>query len=89
MITGSPFIGGAATAGRLRLRRVIGHWMEIRETSMSQTAESVTEGHPDKVADYIADSILDAYPSRDPYRATTNYGYFGRSGLPWEMTPAV
>ncbi len=30
------------------------------------TAESVTEGHPDKVADYIADSILDAYLGEDP-----------------------
>ena len=25
------------------------------------TAESVTEGHPDKVADYVADCLLDAY----------------------------
>ena len=33
---------------------------------MNQTAESVTEGHPDKVADYIADSVLDAYLSEDP-----------------------
>ena len=30
------------------------------------TSESVTEGHPDKVCDYIADSILDAYLARDP-----------------------
>jgi S-adenosylmethionine synthetase len=30
------------------------------------TAESVTEGHPDKVADYIADSILDAHLDGDP-----------------------
>ncbi len=30
------------------------------------TSESVTEGHPDKVCDYIADSILDAYLSKDP-----------------------
>ena len=29
------------------------------------TSESVTEGHPDKVCDYIADSILDAYLQRD------------------------
>lgn len=29
------------------------------------SSESVTEGHPDKVCDYIADSILDAYISRD------------------------
>jgi S-adenosylmethionine synthetase len=30
------------------------------------TSESVTEGHPDKVADQISDSILDAYISQDP-----------------------
>ncbi len=30
------------------------------------TAESVTEGHPDKVADYVADSILDAHLALDP-----------------------
>lgn len=30
------------------------------------TSESVTEGHPDKVADLISDSILDAYIQEDP-----------------------
>jgi S-adenosylmethionine synthetase len=30
------------------------------------TSESVSEGHPDKVCDYIADSILDAYLEQDP-----------------------
>jgi S-adenosylmethionine synthetase len=30
------------------------------------TSESVTEGHPDKVADQISDSILDAIIARDP-----------------------
>ena len=30
------------------------------------TSESVTEGHPDKVCDYVADSILDAYLEQDP-----------------------
>lgn len=29
------------------------------------TSESVTEGHPDKLCDYISDSILDAYLERD------------------------
>ena len=29
------------------------------------TSESVTEGHPDKVCDYIADSILDAHLTED------------------------
>ena len=31
------------------------------------TSESVSEGHPDKVADYVADSILDAHLEQDPY----------------------
>ena len=30
------------------------------------SSESVSEGHPDKVCDFIADSILDAYISEDP-----------------------
>ncbi|MDD3363601.1 MAG: methionine adenosyltransferase [Syntrophomonas sp.] len=31
------------------------------------TSESVTEGHPDKMADQISDSILDAMLAQDPY----------------------
>ena len=31
------------------------------------TSESVTSGHPDKVCDYIADSILDEAIRQDPY----------------------
>lgn len=30
-------------------------------------AESVTEGHPDKIADQIADTLLDEFLKRDPY----------------------
>ena len=29
------------------------------------TSESVTEGHPDKLCDYLSDSILDAYLKQD------------------------
>jgi S-adenosylmethionine synthetase len=35
--------------------------------SFSVTSESVTEGHPDKVADQISDSVLDAVLADDPY----------------------
>ena len=35
-------------------------------TSTLFTSESVTEGHPDKVADTIADAVLDAYLAHDP-----------------------
>ena len=31
-----------------------------------QTAESVTEGHPDKLCDTIADTVLDACLRSDP-----------------------
>jgi len=31
------------------------------------TSESVTEGHPDKIADQISDAVLDALLSQDPY----------------------
>lgn len=31
------------------------------------TSESVTEGHPDKLCDYISDSVLDAFLEKDPY----------------------
>ena len=30
------------------------------------TSESLTEGHPDKLCDFISDSILDSYFEKDP-----------------------
>ncbi len=38
--------------------------MSIRTTF---TSESVTEGHPDKMADQISDTVLDALLAEDPY----------------------
>jgi S-adenosylmethionine synthetase len=41
----------------------------MKELSLNRrlfTSESVTEGHPDKIADQISDSILDALLSQDP-----------------------
>src|SRR6266403_1038839 len=34
--------------------------------SFSFTSESVTEGHPDKIADQVSDSVLDAVLAEDP-----------------------
>lgn len=34
---------------------------------MIRTSEMVSEGHPDKVADYLADSVLDYCLQRDPF----------------------
>ncbi|GGX50694.1 hypothetical protein GCM10010341_85390 [Streptomyces noursei] len=49
------------------------------------TSESVTEGHPDKVADQISDTILDLL--RPVCAQTATYGHFGREhpGLTWEL----
>ena len=33
------------------------------------TSESVTEGHPDKMADQISDGVLDAVMAEDPQGA--------------------
>ena len=40
--------------------------MSNKRTTHLFTSESVTEGHPDKMADLISDSILDAILSQDP-----------------------
>src|SRR4029079_5183760 len=45
-------------AGALRARSFM--------SSYTFSSESVSEGHPDKVCDYIADSILDAHLAGDP-----------------------
>ncbi len=39
---------------------------EMLTSTYTFTSESVSEGHPDKVCDYIADSILDAHLEVDP-----------------------
>src|SRR5439155_15235941 len=45
---------------------------ELRRTALVNaqkhlfTSESVTEGHPDKIADQISDSVLDAVLADDP-----------------------
>ncbi len=38
-----------------------------KEEGILFTSESVTDGHPDKVADFISDAILDAMLEQDPY----------------------
>src|SRR4051812_49228300 len=40
--------------------------LESHMSNYTFTSESVSEGHPDKVSDYIADSILDAHLALDP-----------------------
>jgi len=46
------------------------HIMTTKQTHQTDaylfTSESVSEGHPDKIADQISDAILDAYLAQDP-----------------------
>ena len=37
------------------------------------TSESVSQGHPDKICDYISDSILDACLESDPNSKVNRY----------------
>ena len=39
--------------------------MSQKKRSFLFTSESVTEGHPDKIADQISDAVLDAVLSQD------------------------
>ena len=39
---------------------------KMSEVYRTFTSESVTQGHPDKVADIVSDAILDAYMAQDP-----------------------
>ena len=39
----------------------------MRRDNYLFTSESVSEGHPDKVADRISDTVVDAYLAADPY----------------------
>jgi S-adenosylmethionine synthetase len=41
--------------------------MSQSENEFLFTSESVTEGHPDKIADQISDTVLDAVLAEDPY----------------------
>src|SRR4029078_4474573 len=46
------------------------------------TSESVTEGHPDKIADQVSDAILDACLEQDPYSRVAARTLFGtRAGV--------
>lgn len=48
-------------------KRAVSVRVKPRSAIHTFTSESVSEGHPDKVCDYIADSILDAYIAQDPH----------------------
>ena len=39
----------------------------MARSSFLFTSESVSEGHPDKVADRISDTVVDLFLTKDPY----------------------
>jgi S-adenosylmethionine synthetase len=41
-------------------------YSDIKNKSFIFSSESVTEGHPDKIADQVSDSVLDAILAKDP-----------------------
>ena len=47
------------------------------------TSESVTEGHPDKVADQISDAVLDAHPRRGSRRRAWPARRWSPPAWPW------
>lgn len=49
----------------MRLNQYVGRGDLMRQSSFLFTSESVTEGHPDKIADQISDGILDAIMAKD------------------------
>ncbi len=61
------------------------------------TSESVSEGHPDKVADRISDTVLDAFLTADPYSrvacetlcTTQRVVLAGETRGPAEVTPEL
>lgn len=44
------------------------------------TSESVSEGHPDKIADQISDAVLDAILEQDP-KARVAYETYVKTGM--------
>ncbi len=71
-------VDGDRATSRSRLRRApagpakapTGHARPARQRAIQRrhlfTSESVTEGHPDKIADQISDAVLDAIYEKDP-----------------------
>jgi S-adenosylmethionine synthetase len=61
-----PVRSGSSDADDRALRASTGGILPTRDRFLF-TSESVTEGHPDKIADQISDAILDACLRQDPH----------------------
>ena len=53
-------------ARKPKQRALLNFWRNFMANDFLFTSESVSEGHPDKVADQISDAILDAIFKQDP-----------------------
>ena len=55
-------------AARIYVGRIqpISSYQPVSMSEFLFTSESVSEGHPDKVADQISDAVLDAILAQDP-----------------------
>ena len=53
------------------------------------TSESVSEGHPDKVADRISDTVLDAFLTADPYARVACETWSPPIASCWPARPAA
>ena len=65
-ITKSEYVDISLAAPRLALVGWANPILTYMAKSFVFSSESVGEGHPDKVADYISDSVLDACLAQDP-----------------------
>eukprot|EP01042_Synura_sphagnicola_P017149 gene17150-biopygen17065 len=63
-IAGRPSSGRATHSSRPKTSVEDG---SIAKSRYIFTSESVSEGHPDKVADRISDTVVDAFLEADPY----------------------
>ena len=66
--TSLPAPSPATDRGRIRLTSRAHMTEKLGDNEYLFTSESVTEGHPDKVADQISDGVLDAVLRRRPDR---------------------
>ena len=76
LYTGESCISGLSFVGQLASQNYVNnHGDRLRQENLEMserqrhifTSESVTEGHPDKIADQISDAVLDAVLEQDPY----------------------
>jgi S-adenosylmethionine synthetase len=60
------FIAGSSGAGRIPVSSARMQGVKFQSMKYIFTSESVTEGHPDKIADQVSDAVLDAVLADDP-----------------------